>query len=294
MYTKCSGSAALGAIAMAQFMIALDIAVVNVALPSIRATLGGWASATTATTATTLTAAVALLLAFIWVEARWATAPLIRLDLLRSRWVSGADLFVFFAATAQFAAFYFVSLYMQQALGMSPAATGAAFVPFSLGVIIGTVIATRLGTQYSPRTLLIPGALIAAVGFGWFALISPDGNFVADVLGPSVITSIGFGLCLAPVASAATIGVLIRDAGIASGLLSSARQLGGAIGLTALSTLAAGRIGTATSAAALTSGYAFALAVAAGLLVVAAAVLPTRRRTESTIATQLPTPVAAE
>jgi predicted MFS family arabinose efflux permease len=252
----------------------------------------GWASVPTAAT---LTVATALLLAFVWIEARWATAPLVRLELLRSRWVTGADLFVFFAAAAQFAAFYFVSLYMQQALGMGAAATGAAFLPFSLGVIVGTVVATRLGHRHSPRALLVPGALTAAAGLGWFALISPDGSFLTDVLGPSVLTSIGFGLCLAPVASAATIGIPARDAGMASGLLNSARQLGGAIGLAALSTVAAGRLRTATSPEALTSGYALPLGLAAGLLVIAAAVaaivLPTRRNAAPTSA---PTPVAAK
>lgn len=246
----------------------------------------------------TLGVAAVLLIVFVVVEARYADAPLVRLDLLRSRWVSGADLFVMFAAAAQFAAFFFASLYMQQALHMSAAATGAAFLPFSLGVIVGTIIATRFGTRYSPRSLLIPGALLAAAGLAWFALISPDGSFVMDVLGPSWVTSIGFGLCLAPVASAATLGVPPRDAGMASGLLNSARQLGGAIGLAALSTVVAGRIGAATSPAALTGGYAFGLALAAGLLVVAAlvaaVVLPRRSRSPIAPPALLSTPVAAE
>ncbi|MFI6867360.1 MFS transporter [Nocardia sp. NPDC050406] len=229
----------------------------------------GWGSGVTWST---LAVAALLLSAFVAVEARYADAPLVRLTLLRSRWIAGADLFVLFAAAGQFAAFYFASLYMQQALGMSAAATGLAFIPFTLGVIGGTVVATRFGTTYSPRTLLIPGAVVAAAGLGWFALISPDGGFVADVLGPSLVTSIGLGLCLAPVASAATIGVPVRDAGMASGLLNSARQLGGAIGLAALATLAAGRIGTATTPEALTGGYAFGFAIAAGLLFTAALV----------------------
>ncbi|MFG2005284.1 MFS transporter [Spirillospora sp. NPDC048911] len=228
----------------------------------VRTDRHGWGSATTLGT---LALAVALLAAFVLVERR-TKAPLVRLGLFRSRWVSGANVFVFLAAAGQFAAFYFVSLYMQQVLGMSAAATGAAFLPFSLGVIVGTVAATRLGASRSPRVSLIPGALLAAVGMAWFSRISPDGGFVADVLGPSTITSIGLGLCLAPVAAAATTGVAPGEAGTASGILNSARQLGGAIGLASLATVAAHTSGS------LNDGYANALVVAAGLYVIAAVV----------------------
>ncbi|GAA2589376.1 MFS transporter [Actinomadura fulvescens] len=230
----------------------------------VRTDQHGWGSATTLGT---LAVAALLLAAFVLVERR-TKAPLVRLGLFRSRWVSGANVFVFLAAAGQFAAFYFVSLYMQQVLGMSAAATGAAFLPFSLGVIVGTIAATRLGATRSPRASLIPGALLAAVGMAWFSRISPDGGFLTDVLGPSAVTSVGLGLCLAPVAAAATTGVAPGEAGTASGVLNSARQLGGAIGLASLATVAAHGTG-------LNDGYANALVVAAGLYVVAAIVAAT-------------------
>jgi predicted MFS family arabinose efflux permease len=151
----------------------------------------------------TLAAAAALLAAFVFVEAR-SSSPLLRPGLLRSRWVAGANAFVFLAAAGQFAAFYFVSLYMQEVLHMGAAATGAAFLPFTAGVVIGTVLATRLTNSRTPRAALIPGGLLAAAGFAWFARISPDGNVLADVLAPSLLASIGLGLCLGPVAVAAT------------------------------------------------------------------------------------------
>ncbi|MEU3316900.1 MFS transporter [Streptomyces sp. NPDC006662] len=243
----------------------------------------GWGSGTTWVT---LAAAAVLLVAFVVAESR-ATTPLLRLGLLRSRWVAGANVLVFLAAAGQFTAFYFVSLYMQQVLGMGAAATGTAFLPFSLGLVAGTIVATRVTASRTPRVSLVPGALLAAGGLAWFALISPDGSFLTDVLGPSLVTSLGAGLVLAPVAAAATTGVTPREAGMASGLMNSSRQLGGSIGLATLATVAAHRTSTATDPAALNDGYALGLAVAAAVFVLAAvvviAVLPRRRA-----ATRLP------
>ncbi|MBE1537431.1 MFS transporter [Actinomadura algeriensis] len=240
----------------------------------VRTDAHGWASAATART---LAAAAVLLAAFVLVEGRTA-APLVRLGLLRNRWVAGANVLVFLAAAGQFAAFYFVSLYMQEVLGMSAAATGAAFLPFTVGVVAGTVVATRVGSSRSPRASLVPGTLLAAAGLGWFALISPDGGFAADVLGPSVLTSVGLGLVLAPVATAATTGVAPREAGTASGLLNSSRQLGGCVGLAALVTVAARHTADPASAASVNDGYALSLAAGAALFLVAAAVALTLPR----------------
>ncbi|MFI7006405.1 MFS transporter [Streptomyces sp. NPDC050145] len=228
----------------------------------------GW---TSPATWATLAAAAALLAAFVLAEAR-TTTPLLRLGLLRSRWVCGANVLVFLAAAGQFTAFYFVSLYMQQVLGTGAAATGTAFLPFSLGLIAGTVLATRLTATRTPRVSLVPGALLAAAGLAWFALISPDGGFLTDVLGPSLVTGVGAGLVLAPVAAAATTGIAPREAGMASGLMNSSRQLGGSIGLAALATVAAHRTGTATGPGALNDGYALGLALAAAVFVLAAVV----------------------
>ncbi|MFI9629573.1 MFS transporter [Streptomyces sp. NPDC052042] len=244
---------------------------------TVRTDSHGWASAATVVP---LCAAVVLLAAFAVAEAR-AEAPLLRLGLLRSRWVAGANTLVFLAAAGQFAAFYFVSLYMQQVLGMGAAATGAAFLPFSVGLVAGTVIATRITSSRSPRAALVSGALLAAVGLAWFAAIRPDGSFLVDVLGPSLLTSFGTGLVLAPVAAAATTGVARDEAGMASGFFNSSRQLGGCVGLAVLATVAAHRTGSGTGPAAANAGYAVGLAATAVLFLLAAAVaicvLPGRR-----------------
>lgn len=242
----------------------------------VRTDAVGWGSPATAAM---LVAAALLLGAFVYVESR-VSAPLLRLGLLRSRWVAGANVLVFFSTAGQFAAFYFVSLYMQQVLGMGAAATGAAFLPFSVSLIAGSVVATRVTAARTPRASLVPGALLAAAGLAWFAFISPDGGFLTDVLGPCLVTGVGVGLVIAPIVAAATTGVAPREAGMASGLMNSSRQLGGCIGLAALATVAAHHTGTATTPAALNDGYALGLAIAAALFAVAAvvaiAVLPRR------------------
>lgn len=234
----------------------------------VRTDTQGWGSPATWAM---LVAAAALLATFIVAESR-TPAPLLRLGLLRSRWVAGANLLVFFSTAGQFAAFYFVSLYMQQVLGMSAAATGTAFLPFSASLVAGSLVATRVTATRTPRTSLVPGALLAAVGLAWFAFISPDGGFLTDVLGACITTGVGVGLVIAPIVAAATTGVAPREAGMASGLMNSSRQLGGCIGLASLATVAAHRSGTASSPAALNDGYALGLALAAALFVLAAVV----------------------
>lgn len=152
-----------------------------------------------------LLAAAVLLIAFVVVERR-IPEPLVRFGLLARREVAAANVFAFLLFGGQFAAFHFVSLYLQTVLGYSAVATGLAFLPFSVGLIAGTVAATRLAGRRPLRTVLAVGGLIAAAGFAWFGLISPLGTILVDVLGPIVVTSVGLGLCLAPLAGAATAG----------------------------------------------------------------------------------------
>ncbi len=165
---------------------------------------------TSPVTVTTLAVAVALLVAFIHVERTVAPEPLIRLGLLANRSVAGANAYNLLVGAAMASSFYFMSLYLQRVLGVGPALTGVEFLPFALGVVAGSVLAVKLGYRLAPRTLLVGGGLLTATGFAWFGLISPGGSFAVDVLGPSIVASIGFGLCLGPVVSTATIGVAPR------------------------------------------------------------------------------------
>ncbi|MER7368503.1 MFS transporter, partial [Nonomuraea wenchangensis] len=183
----------------------------------------GWASPVTVVT---LAAAVALLAAFAHVERTTAREPLIRLGLFANRSVAAANAYNLLLGAAMAAAFYFVSLYLQRVLGTGPALTGLQFLPFALAVVAGAALGVRLGYRLAPRALMVLGGLLTAAGFAWFGLISPDGAFLTDVLGPSVVAGAGFGLCLGPVVSTATAGVAAHESGTASGLLNSSRQLG--------------------------------------------------------------------
>lgn len=225
---------------------------------------------TSPVTLTTLAVAVALLVAFVQVERTTSREPLVRLGLFANRSVAGANAYNLLVGAAMASAFYFMSLYLQRVLGTGAAMTGLMFLPFALGVVVGSVLAIKLGYRIAPRTLMICGALLTAIGFAWFSLISPDGAFASDVLGPSLIASVGFGLCLGPVVSTATAGVAPHEAGTASGLLNSSRQIGASLGLAALGTAAEHRTGASLSPAALNDGYAVGLILSAALLVVAA------------------------
>ncbi|GAA0317538.1 MFS transporter [Actinoallomurus spadix] len=235
---------------------------------------------TSPVTLTTLVVAAVLLAAFVHVERTTAREPLIRLGLFANRSVAGANAYNLLVGAAMASAFYFVSLYLQRVLGTGAALTGVMFLPFALGVVVGSVLAVKLGYRLAPRTLLVVGGLMTATGFAWFGLISPDGAFLADVLGPSIVASVGFGLCLAPVVSTATAGVAAHEAGTASGLLNSSRQIGASLGLAALGTAAHDRTGPIATPATLSDGYALGLTLSAALLVAAVLIaLTVLRRT---------------
>ncbi|MFJ2767103.1 MFS transporter [Streptomyces sp. NPDC087300] len=236
----------------------------------------------------TLAGAVVLLVAFVMVETRpSATDPLVRFGLLARRSVGGANLFMLLVCAGQFAGFYFVSLYLQQVLEMKPVAAGTAFLPFCAGMIAGSAVSTRLLGTLGSKALLVPGGLLAAVGFGWFGLISASGSFVADILGPSLVAGFGIGVCFVPPTGAATSGLAPHEAGMASALLNSARQIGGAIGLAALVTVQVRHTEDGLAAGdapkeAMTSGFGLGLGLAGAILAVAALtaafVLPSRAR----------------
>ena len=220
----------------------------------------------------TLAAAAALLAAFVAVERSTSREPLVRLGLFANRSVAGANAFNLLVGAAMSSSFYFVSLYLQGVLGHGPALTGLMFLPFALGVVAGSVLAVKLGYRVTPRTLLVSGALLTAAGFAWFGMVDAGGSFTADVLGPSILVSVGFGLCLGPVVSTATHGVAPHESGAASALLNSSRQIGASFGLAALGTAAHTRTGSATTPEALSDGYGFGLALGS-LLVLTAAVI---------------------
>ncbi|MEU8629126.1 MFS transporter [Streptomyces sp. NPDC048669] len=226
-----------------------------------------WGSARTLTT---LGGAALLLAAFVAVELRTAS-PLLRPGLLRGRPVLTANLFCLLLSSGQFAAFYFVSLCLQQVFGYGPTAAGAAFLPFCVGVVAGSVIATRTVARLGTRRLLATGGALAALGIAGFAATArTDGTFLTSILGPSLVAAVGIGMCFVPLGTAATTDVVPGETGMASGLLNSSRQVGGSLGLAVLVTVAARVTGGAAGRDELVRGYAAAFWVAAGLLALAA------------------------
>ncbi|MFD0550962.1 MFS transporter [Streptomyces rectiviolaceus] len=233
----------------------------------VRTETYAWASGTTLGT---LGAAAVLLVAFAVVESR-QREPLLRLGLLRNRPVLSANAFALLMSSGQFAAFYFTSLYLQEVMSYGSTTAGAAFLPFCVGVVAGSVISARKVGRFGERALLVTGGLLGAAGFVWFALtVGPGGTFLGSIVGPSLVASVGIGMCFVPLGTAATSGVAAEETGMASGLLNSSRQLGGSLGLAVLVTVASGVTGEKRGPGALADGYATAFGVAAALLVAAA------------------------
>ncbi|MGK8522545.1 MFS transporter [Nocardia asteroides] len=224
----------------------------------------GWASAATVGT---LAAGVVLLAAFVAVETR-VREPLMRLGLLGHGSVAGANVFGFMITAGQLAAFYFVSLHMQSVLLYSPAAAGVSFVPFALGAVVGMRLVPLIVDRFGHRAALVAGGLLGAVGIAWFGMGGPGGTFLTDILGPSIVASVGIGISFVVMGTIAMRGVPAGEAGMASGLLNSSRQLGGALGLAVLTTVAATVTGGDRSAEALSDGYSTAFLLGGALIAV--------------------------
>ena len=225
----------------------------------------GWGSARTLLT---LAVGAALLAIFLAIE-RFATWPLVPLRIFASRALSSANVVVFCLGGSVFAMWYFVSLYLQQVLGYSPIEAGVAFLPMPITIAGVTQVATRLTSRYGPALVLAGGMSLIAAGMLLFARVPPDGGYVADVLGPALLCSAGIGFSFVPVTIAATTGVARTEAGLASGLVNTSRQMGGSLGLALLATVAtqrtSGVAGDVSHAAALTEGFQRAFAVGAGI-----------------------------
>lgn len=234
----------------------------------------GW---TSAHAVVPLLAGVALLGCFGWVETRTAE-PLVPLALFRVRSVSASNAVLLGAGGALFATWYFLSLYMQNVLHWSPVRAGVSFLPHTAAVIVGSTLAPRLMARFDPRLVGASGGALAVCGLVWQSTLTEHGTFLGTILGPGVLTMLGTGLLMTPIAAAATSGVAMGEQGVVSGLLNTSRQLGGALGLTILATTAADRISSRTAAGdstgrALASGYALAFVVAAAFLAAGTALI---------------------
>jgi EmrB/QacA subfamily drug resistance transporter len=184
-----------------------------------------------------LVAAAVILVAFVASQTR-VKAPLMPLGLFRNRNVSAANITMLLLGVAFFSMWYFLSLYLQDVKGHSPLRTGLLFLPMSAAIIAGAQTAGRSLGRLGPRVLILTGLCLAAGGFAWLTQLEASSSYVNGVLGGTLLISYGVGLTFAPLASAATTGVHWTQAGLASGLLNTARQVGGSLGLAILATIA--------------------------------------------------------
>jgi hypothetical protein len=157
-----------------------------------------------------------------------------------------------------FCMWFFMTLYAQNVLGYSPLGAGLALVPSSLAVVLGSKLAPRLMPVVGTRNVAVIGSLVAAAGFGWQSTMTADGSYLTAIMFPGILMMAGAGLAATPLASLATSGAAPGDAGLVSGLVNTSRTMGGSLGLAVMSTIAASRTGSGSSAQALTEGYALA------------------------------------
>jgi EmrB/QacA subfamily drug resistance transporter len=227
-----------------------------------------------------LLASVVLLAAFIAREAT-ARTPLVPLRIFRSRNVSGANLIQALMVAGMFGLFFLGSLYLEQVLGYDALQIGLAFLPGTL--VMGTMslrFSEPLIMRFGARTVLVPGMILVAIGLVLFAQAPVDGSYVRDVLPTMVIMSLGIGVSFPALMTLAMSGATPEDAGLASGLVNTTAQIGGALGLAVLATVSSSRteklLGEGTAqASALTSGYHLAFYIGAALVLAALAVAVT-------------------
>ena len=238
----------------------------------------GWAS-----TQTLVLGALSLLLlvTFLAIEAR-RRYPLMPFSIFRLRTLRGANVIGLLIGMSLFSMFFFISLYMQQVLGYEPLKAGVAYLPLAGLIIISAGVASQLVTRIGFKPTLIAGLLFVAGGLLWFGQVSaPGGSYAGDILFPSMVAAVGLGLAFVPVTIASVTGTRPDEAGLASGLINTSQQVGGALGLAVLATVANGRTedvlaaGERNPAVALTEGFQDAFLVGAGLALLAAVLAAT-------------------
>jgi EmrB/QacA subfamily drug resistance transporter len=218
---------------------------------------------------------VALLAAFVYVEARVAATPLVPLSIFRIGRLRAANLIVVLLYAANFPSFFFVTLYLQQILHYSAIGAGLAFLPWTLGIFTGSTLAPRAVARFGARAVISTAMLASAGGMALFSGIAPGETYAGAVLAGALLTAAGMGLTLVPSTIVAMQGVPAAQSGVASGLLNTSRLMGGALGLAVLSTIASSHTRAETGVAAaraLTDGFDLAFIVAVGFALVGALV----------------------
>jgi EmrB/QacA subfamily drug resistance transporter len=234
---------------------------------------------------------LALLAGFIAREATTRT-PLVPLRIFRSRNVSGANIVQVLMVAGLFGMFFLGALYLQGVLGYDAVETGLAFLPVSVGIgVLSLGFSAKLMARFGERATLLPGLVLVAAGLLLFSRAPVDASYVSDALPSMILLGIGAGLSFPALMTLAMSGATPEDSGLASGVINTTMQVGGALGLAVLATLASTRTddllaGGSSSASALTEGYQLAFVVAAGLVLAALVVAITVLRAPAAVAVE--------
>jgi EmrB/QacA subfamily drug resistance transporter len=239
-----------------------------------------------------------LLVAFVAWERRHPE-PLMRFGLLQTRTVSGANVAGFIMGTVLFAMFLMLTLYMQQVLGYSALKTGVAYLAVAGTAIVWSAVAAQLVTRLGVKPVLVTGMTALTAGLVYFTQVSVGGSYVSDLLPGFLVIGLGIGFAFVPISIAALAGVQSAEAGLASGLINTSQQIGGALGIAALSTIATSRTSDAVAAGsplpdALVHGFTGAFTagvIVAALGIVASLTLIRRDELEQAPQVAVPEPV---
>jgi MFS family permease len=221
-------------------------------------------------------AAVALLVAFLVRETRTRN-PLLPLRIFRSRLVAGANLVQVLLVAGMFGMFFLGALYLQRVLGFSALGVGVGFLPVSIAIgALSIGFSASLSLRFGPKAVLVSGLLLIASGLSLFGRAPVDGRYLIDVLPGMLLLGVGGGLTFPSLATLAMADATASDSGLASGLVNTTQQVGGALGLAVLATLSTSRTDGLLAlgvdpAAALTSGYHLAFLIGAALVLAATA-----------------------
>jgi predicted MFS family arabinose efflux permease len=237
----------------------------------VKAETNGW---TSATTIGFFGVAVLLLTAFVLIEQRSA-APLVRLSIFRIRSLLTANVVMFLVASGMFAMFFFNTLYIQRVLGYGPLEAGLAFLPFTGGIMVSAGLASQFAPRIGVRPVAAVGMIVSSIGMLLLTQLPLDGTYLVNVLPALLLTSLGMGAVFMPLTLVATTGLEDSDQGLASGLFNTSQQIGGAVGLAILSTVAASRASAATGTdkEALVTGFHWAFAGGAAFVLAALVVM---------------------
>jgi EmrB/QacA subfamily drug resistance transporter len=233
----------------------------------------GWGSSQTIGL---LVLSVVLLTSFVAIELR-TRFPIMPLGIFRNRNVASANVVALLVGASLFSMFFFISLYLQQVLHYSALKAGLSYLPLALSIIFSAGAASQLVTRLGPKPVLVGGLVLVTIGLLLFTQVSTHGTYLGDVLAPSVVVALGLGFSFVPLTIIAVAGVTHHEAGMASGLINTAQQVGGALGLAILSSVAAARTSSVLGPGkppagalpnALTEGFQTAFAVGAGFAAV--------------------------